>query len=66
MKTYTLDADGSLVILDDFDGATDGTGAPMQSRLSIRPEQIAAHRRDVEFDAALPDEIRAQLDGAGA
>jgi len=50
MKTLSLEKDGSLVIVDDF-----GT------RVSINPDQIAAHRRDPELEAELTPELKDQI-----
>jgi hypothetical protein len=58
-KTHTLNKDGSLTIVTDNG---DGTG----SQTDIEAAQIAAFRRDPDFDAALPDDIRAKLDAPPA
>lgn len=47
-KTFTLDS-GSLVVVEE----TGVAGALPVSRLQISPQQIAAHRRDPDFEAAL-------------
>lgn len=53
MKTYTLGTDGALIITDDNGGVKDSHGIPCITALSIQPANIAAHRRDKDFDAAL-------------
>lgn len=60
MKTYTLNNDGSLTIRKD--NGLDENETPMFSQTDIAADQIHAFRRDPEFAADLPADIRAALD----
>ena len=59
VRTYNLTSDGWLQILE-----TDDTKVPPLPLRSwtLAPAQIAAHRKDPAFDAALPAPIKATLD----
>lgn len=59
VRTYNLKADGSLEILEADDTKT--PTLPLRS-WTLAPAQIAAHRKDPAFDAALPAPIKATLD----
>jgi hypothetical protein len=52
-KKFILEADSSLTVLDDNDGKGNADGSQVGSRLNIHADQIAKHRRDPAFDAAL-------------
>jgi hypothetical protein len=59
--THTLEADGTLVIIEDAEKVND-RGEPQTSCRRIMPWQVAAHRRDPALEAALPANIKAALD----
>lgn len=64
MKNYSLTASGSLVISETVTQQND-QGAPVENatRTEIAAEQIYKFRRDPDFEAALPPEIKAALGG---
>ena len=64
MKTFALLKNGSLAIEEKFMQQND-KGQPVENatRTEIAAEQIAKFRRDQEFDAALPAELKAALGG---
>jgi hypothetical protein len=63
-KNYNLTADGSLIVVESFQ-QKDLSGGPVETytRTEIAADQIPKFRRDPDFDAALPPEIKAALGG---
>jgi hypothetical protein len=59
-KTYTLNADGSLLVVAE-DDKQDDLGNRLTTRWTIGAEQIAAHRRDPDFERELPAKIKRNI-----
>lgn len=68
MKTIAKNPDGSITVTQDNGTRKDENGidVPQISRWEIQAHQIMAHARDPEFYAALPADLRAQVDAERA
>lgn len=64
MKNFSLTPQGTLVVVEST--GIDGDGMPTSRQWEVDAEQIAKLRRDPDFDAAIPADIRATLDALKA